>query len=308
MFKQFNGSTFYRRMVKNEVLLPDATNLLVTLRDKEIDQWTEDEFTGPVLDIDQLDNRGETIFRLVFQLNNGGVWNLIRVWDTNKQYISAEFDDTHVYEFYDYKSRNVKSSYKLKFSRNLDQVSLSNLFVNGSRYVQPEVTKAPSAYSQTPIYIPYSQEFIPDNSVYFDANKRYAVYSGPSETSLRGANGRAVVSTNDWIQVFGREGDWVLVNYGIGKDHYRFGYIKAASLPKGYNARTLTWMDQPAVITASTIVTDDPLYSQSELTKIEAGTNVLWLGTLDNSWAYIEYDNFRGFVTLSALGVAGNQQ
>ena len=37
------------------------------------------------------------------------------------------------------------------------------------------------------------------------AGKQYAVYSAPSDTSFRAANGKALLSTNDWVQVFFEE-------------------------------------------------------------------------------------------------------
>ena len=51
--------------------------------------------------------------------------------------------------------------------------------------------------------------------------------------SLRGAEGRARVSTNGWIQVFGSEGDWILVQYDITDTHNRIGYIEKDALPDG---------------------------------------------------------------------------
>ena len=42
----------------------------------------------------------------------------------------------------------------------------------------------------------------------FTPGQTYAVYSAPDSRSIRGAKGRARVSTNGWIQVFGAEGDW----------------------------------------------------------------------------------------------------
>ena len=39
----------------------------------------------------------------------------------------------------------------------------------------------------------------------FTGGRRYDVFSAPDRTSLRGGNGKARVSTNGWIQVFGRD-------------------------------------------------------------------------------------------------------
>ena len=70
-------------------------------------------------------------------------------------------------------------------------------------------------------------------SIRFTGGQKYAVYSGPGENYLRGGNGKALVSTNDWIQVFGRENGWILIQYAIEKGHMRFGWIPETALPKG---------------------------------------------------------------------------
>ena len=54
----------------------------------------------------------------------------------------------------------------------------------------------------------------------------YAVYSGPGKQYYREADGKAAVSANDWVQVFGMDGDWVLVQYRIRNALLRFGYIQ----------------------------------------------------------------------------------
>lgn len=51
--------------------------------------------------------------------------------------------------------------------------------------------------------------------VSFTSNQTYPVYSAPDSKSVRGAKDRARVSTNGWIQVFGSESDWILVQYDI---------------------------------------------------------------------------------------------
>ena len=66
----------------------------------------------------------------------------------------------------------------------------------------------------------------------FTGNQTYAVYSAPIKKSIRGAKGRARVSTNGWIQVFGYEDDWILVQYDITDKHNRIGYIYKNALPR----------------------------------------------------------------------------
>lgn len=72
----------------------------------------------------------------------------------------------------------------------------------------------------------------PAENIKFTSNKKYAVYSGPGENYFRGGNGKAAVSTNDWIQVFGRENGWIMLQYDITSDHMRIGWIQESALPK----------------------------------------------------------------------------
>ena len=61
----------------------------------------------------------------------------------------------------------------------------------------------------------------------FPGGNKYPVYSGPGKDYLRGARGKASVSTNDWIEVFGREDGWILIQYEIDSSQCRIGYISA---------------------------------------------------------------------------------
>lgn len=146
----------------------------------------------------------------------------------------------------------------------------------------------------TPIPIPFS------------GGESYPVYSAPDRTSLRGANGKAQVSTNDWIQVFGQENGFILIQYAIDKDHMRFGYINAESLPK--NHATLPLLDfsaQAATLLCDTDVTDDPLASRRVLVSLPAGAQVRYLCDFED-WAYIESssgDWLRGFVPKDLLNM-----
>ena len=63
----------------------------------------------------------------------------------------------------------------------------------------------------------------------FTPGQTYAVYSAPDSRSIRGAKGRARVSTNGWIQVFGAEGDWTYIEAGTGKSRFR-GFVPTECL------------------------------------------------------------------------------
>ena len=148
---------------------------------------------------------------------------------------------------------------------------------------------------------------LPDpQSIKFTANKKYAVYSGPGEQYSRGANGKAQMSTNDWVQVFGKENEWIMVQYDISKDHMRIGWIPEKALPKNASVNQLTFIYSDAVVIADSFLTDDPLFSQSSLCTILADSTVKYLATMGD-WAYIEwngtnnYKQTRGFVKQSSI-------
>jgi hypothetical protein len=138
----------------------------------------------------------------------------------------------------------------------------------------------------------------------FDAGQTYAVYSAPDVKSLRGAGGKSKVSTNDWVQVFGREGDWLLVQYDVEDKYYRIGYITAKAIPTGMTVPELNLGNETAVTMDKVNVTDDPLGNQNTLTELPADSHVTKLGVMGD-WSYIEgtKDNklFRGFAPSSIL-------
>lgn len=138
----------------------------------------------------------------------------------------------------------------------------------------------------------------------FTGNQTFAVYSAPTKKSIRGAKGKARVSTNGWLQVFGAEEDWILVQYDITEDHNRIGYITMSALPKDVTVPDLNLQRVAAVVNYDVEVTDDPLVSQTPLAKLTENTKVTCLGTM-GTWTYIEAKEkdvlFRGFVPTACL-------
>ena len=138
----------------------------------------------------------------------------------------------------------------------------------------------------------------------FTGNQTYAVYSAPDKKSIRGAKGRARVSTNGWIQVFGYEGDWILVQYDITDKHNRIGYIYINALPRGVTVPALELTQIPGIINYDVEVTDDPLVSQTPLARLSENKKVTCLGIMGR-WTYIEAEEkgvrFRGFVPTECL-------
>lgn len=140
----------------------------------------------------------------------------------------------------------------------------------------------------------------------FSSGKKYEVYQGPGEEYKRAANGKANVSTNDWIQVFGEENGYIMIQYDISSDRYRIGWITADALPFGTEVDEISYQPIQGYLTVAATLTDDPLNSETTVTSLAQGTPVQWLATMGD-WAYVETtsgDLQRGFVPWQAVKVA----
>ena len=126
-------------------------------------------------------------------------------------------------------------------------------------------------------------------NIKFTSNKKYAVYSGPGKNYFRGGNGKAAVSTNDWIQVFGRENGWIMLQYDITSDHMRIGWIQESALPKNANVSDMQFSQAKVWTKVSSNLTDDPLFSAAAISTIPANTEVTRLATM-GTWTYVEWN------------------
>lgn len=151
-------------------------------------------------------------------------------------------------------------------------------------------------------------DFYTPETITLRAGEKYDVFSAPGRDSYRAANGKAVMSTNDWVQIFGEEDGWLLVQYDISRDRMRFGYIDASALPKNAQVQSLSWYDLPEqTLKYSVSVTDDPLASAASICTLNAGEKVRVLSSFDN-WYYIEATDgygrlLRGFVPMSCIDI-----
>ena len=137
----------------------------------------------------------------------------------------------------------------------------------------------------------------------FTGGKKYEVYQGPGESYGRSGNGKAAVSTNDWIQVFGEENGWIMIQYDISRDHMRIGWIRESALPRNTHVSPLSFSSTTAYTLSSVTLTDDPLFTETSVRTISQGTEVEWLATM-GEWAYIECRSsslIRGFVPKNQL-------
>lgn len=138
----------------------------------------------------------------------------------------------------------------------------------------------------------------------FRKDEQYPVYSGPSESYARAANGKASVSTNDWIQVFGCENDMVLIQYAISSEKSRFGYIPAEAMQDRGQLDVLELAYLPASVSRACSLTDDPLKTKGEAARLQEGENVRYLATFGGEWTYVETltePPVRGFVPSEAV-------
>ena len=119
-----------------------------------------------------------------------------------------------------------------------------------------------------------------------------AVYSAPSTDAFRGANGKAVVDTNEKMAEarFDASG-WLLVRYELSKGGYRVGYVEKRKV-KDYKARmTLPEFGYIPVTAAAPIqVTDDTHTKGSIIGTINSGEDftVLAKYTYTGNWWYVE--------------------
>ncbi len=146
-------------------------------------------------------------------------------------------------------------------------------------------------------------------NVKFNGKEKYDVYSGPGWDYYRAANGKAAVSTNDWIQVFGREGDWLLIEYAISDGQMRFGYISYSAVgSKGVSELNFVAISEHTGKT--TALTDDPLGKKGTVLTLAENTEIKCLANMGD-WMYVECENglgqtTRGFIPLSAISYNSN--
>lgn len=125
------------------------------------------------------------------------------------------------------------------------------------------------------------QEFLVPQDVKLKEGK-YAVYMGPGKSFGRAAGGKAAVSTNGWVQVFGEYNGYLLIQYAISAEQYRFGWITDAALAKGEKAAALPLVFGDYVtLEIDLALTDDPLNSREPLAVIPVRTHADELSSIE---------------------------
>ena len=139
----------------------------------------------------------------------------------------------------------------------------------------------------------------------------WEVYTGPGPEYAVAGNGKARVSTRDWVQVLGGEdGGRILVQYAISKERMRIGWIDADALyekDRTYEvcyAPGESYLWRPCHLDRACSLTDDPLLSQTPVADLPALTKASYLCRMGN-WAMIDVETgkgrTRGFVPVNAI-------
>lgn len=226
--------------------------------------------------------------------NRDGIWKLGGFYkNTPERETYIEYADDKI-TFHDFSNINdTPSSVYGVYQRDLRYLNISQIPFT-LKDARATLTQVPS--------IPVGE--LTAQRIKFTGGQKYEVYSAPSTASLRGGNGKAIVSTNDWIQVFGQENGFILIQYDISSTHMRMGYIDAASLPRNATVNALNLQRQNRVMAYAAALTDDPLFSQTALAQLTQGQQVTLLANM-GTWAYVETTvnglTARGFVPQDAL-------
>lgn len=167
-----------------------------------------------------------------------------------------------------------------------------------------------SAYTLTvsDTIVPEMKEMQPRHEVFLGEaflakfTRNQPVYSGPGVDYFRAANGKAEYGSPEDLEVYGKEGNWILVCYWFGGSQRRMGYV----LPNNDTKLIKPWdLDIPvlsfayanAVIGKDCVLTDDPFRSMRTVSSLDKDTKITYLATLpeghsdiDRNWAYVEIE------------------
>lgn len=143
----------------------------------------------------------------------------------------------------------------------------------------------------------------------FTPGQKLNVYTGPGTEYVRAANGKAMLSTNGTVYVYGWDSGWLMVLYRVSKGGARIGYVKGTQIKGDVYADYLLFDCKNATVLRNCSITDDPVSQYAPLAQLRKGDAVTYLCTLHNNadWAYVEAETsaglVRGCVPSSALEI-----
>lgn len=143
------------------------------------------------------------------------------------------------------------------------------------------------------------------------SGQKLAVYSAPSKSAWRAANGKAMVATNGAIYAAGWENGWLLLMYETNNGSVRVGYVHSGDIRGGVPMdRDLTFAYDAATVTQRCSLTDDPARTGTTITTLQPGATVTWLTRFYNNsaWDYVETTvggkTVRGFIRTGSLDIS----
>ncbi|MBR4538850.1 MAG: hypothetical protein IKO52_08405 [Clostridia bacterium] len=168
-------------------------------------------------------------------------------------------------------------------------------------------TAAPVTGAANTYYHETASGWLPaPQDVYLDGS--WPVYSGPGVHYYRANSSRATMG-GGLCQVYGIDGDWVLIGYTLSNGNYRIGFVSLEALPQtGLRVPYLEYQSAARRLAYAARLTDDPVHNRPTVAELPAGTYVLCLGYIwenGETWAYVEAladgAMTRGFVPSSSL-------
>ncbi len=145
------------------------------------------------------------------------------------------------------------------------------------------------------------------------ASENVIVYTGPGTNYYRSASGKANVHHSATVKAYGRDGDWVLIQYDAerkGKDITRFAYAPANVVANGYSLPELDFIPVPIRISVGAHIVDEPSMDHyfTDFSNVEYQNAVALAKIISGryTWIYFEtnatsgqgYTPFRGFVRI----------
>lgn len=126
--------------------------------------------------------------------------------------------------------------------------------------------------------------------IHLKRDKKLSVYSGPDTAYYRGANGKAMASTNGKVYACGWEDGWLMVMYWTNGGSVRVGFTPSKDVGEQVDLPALRFAYADAEITARCTLTDDPVMTNQKLATLMKGTQVTFLSEFvnDQRWAYVE--------------------
>lgn len=144
------------------------------------------------------------------------------------------------------------------------------------------------AYRPPSIPVSYEEGALQAQTYDFETDRKYPVYNGPGKQYSRAGDGKASVSTNDWIQVFGEYKGFLMIQYALSDTRCRIGWITRDALPRERYVQQLEFAQEDVyTLSEAQALTDDPLCSHTALCTLPQNAQVKSMARLGYAWTYV---------------------